>query len=95
MAEFNVSLRKPNKRFRIKQSDREESVYEYVKYVLTVRKFFIDNFSVDPPVNIGDQMSLHRDESAYQRSLNVQGYNTYGKLIPVKRTSNNFYLSLE
>ena len=51
MTEYKVSLRKPNKRFQIKQSDREERVYEYIKNVWTVRKFFLDNFSIDPPVN--------------------------------------------
>ena len=79
MAEYNVSLRKPNKRFQIKQSDREERVYEYVKNVWTIRKFFIDNFSVDPPVINGDQMPLHRNESASQKTLNIQGCDTYVK----------------
>ena len=54
MTEYKVSLRKPNKRFQIKQSDREERVYEYIKNVWTVRKFFLDNFSIDPPVINGD-----------------------------------------
>ena len=79
MAEYNVSLRKPNKRFQIKQSDREERIYEYVKNVWTIRKFFIDNFSVDPPVINGGQMPLHRNESASQKTLNIQGCDTYVK----------------
>ena len=54
MTGYKVSLRKPNKRFQIKQSDREERVYEYIKNVWTVRKFFLDNFSIDPPVINGD-----------------------------------------
>ena len=60
MQEYNVSLRKPNKRFQIKQADREERIFEYLKNIWTVRKFFIDNFGVDPPIINGDQMPLHR-----------------------------------
>jgi len=40
MHEYNVSLRKPNKRFQIKQADREERIFEYIKNIWTVRKFF-------------------------------------------------------
>lgn len=79
MSEFNVSLRKPNKRFQIKQTDREERVFEYVKNVWTVRKFFLDNFSVDPPIINGDQMPLHRNESASQKTLSIKGCDTYVK----------------
>ena len=79
MTEYKVSLRKPNKRFQIKQSDREERVYEHIKNVWTVRKFFLDNFSIDPPVINGDQMPLHRNESASQKTLNIQGCDTYVK----------------
>ena len=39
MREYNASLRNPNKRFQIKQSDREERIFEYVKNIWTVRKF--------------------------------------------------------
>ena len=60
LKECGVSLRHPNKRFQIKQSDRGERVYEYLKIVWTVRKFFIDNYGVDLPIINGDQMSLHK-----------------------------------
>ena len=33
MQEDNVSLRKPNKRFQIKQADREERISEYLKNI--------------------------------------------------------------
>ena len=33
MQEDNVSLRKPNKRFQIKQADREERISEYFKNI--------------------------------------------------------------
>ena len=48
MKEYGESLCHPNKHFQIKQSDREERVYEYLKNVRTVRKFIIDNYGVDP-----------------------------------------------
>ena len=79
MQEYNVSLRKPNKRFQIKQADREERIFEYIKNIWTVRKFFIDNFGVDPPIINGDQMPLHRNESATQKTLNFTGFDTYVK----------------
>ena len=79
MQEINVSLRKPNKRFQIKQAAREERFFEYLKNIWTVRKLFIDNFGVDPPIINGDQMPLHRNESASQRTLNFTGLNTYVK----------------
>ena len=79
MQEYNVSLRKPNKRYQIKQEDRKERIYEYIKNVWTVRKFFIDNFSVDPPIINGDQMLLQRNESSTQKTLNIKGYETYVK----------------
>ena len=79
MREYGVSLRHPNKRFQIKQADREERVFEYLKNISTVRKFFLDNFGVDPPVINGDQMPLHRSESSSQKTLNFTRMDTYVK----------------
>ena len=50
MQEYDLSLCKPNKKFQIKQADREECIFEYLKNVWTLRKFFIDNFGVDLPI---------------------------------------------
>ena len=79
MSEYGVSLRHPNKRFQIKRADREERVFEYLKNIWTVRKYFIDNFGVDPSVINGDQMPLHRNSSSSQKTLNFTGMNTYVK----------------
>ena len=79
MHEYNVSLRKPNKRFQIKQVDGKEPILEYIKNIWTVRKFFINNSAVDPPIINGDQMPLHRNESSFQKTLNITGYDTYVK----------------
>ena len=61
------------------QADREERIFEYLKNILTVRKYFIENFGVDPPVLNGDQMTLHRNESSTQKTLNFTGLDTYVK----------------
>ena len=79
MKEYWVSLHHPNKRFQIKQSDREERVYEYLKNVWTVRKFFIDNYGVHPPIINGDQMPLHRNERLTQKTLNFVDMDAYVK----------------
>ena len=77
--EYNVSRRKPNKRFQIKQTDREERIFEYLKNNWTVQKFFINNFGINPPIINGDQMPLHRNESASPRTLNFTGLDIYVK----------------
>ena len=77
MREYGVSLRHPNKRFQTKQADREEPIFEYLKNIWTVRKFFIDNFGLDPPVINSDQMPLQRNESSTQKTLNFK--DTYVK----------------
>ena len=76
MRDYNVSLPKPNKRFQMKQSDREERIYEYLKNMWTFRKFFIDDYNVDPPIFIGGQMPLHRNESLGQT---LKGLDTFVK----------------
>ena len=76
MREYGVSLRHPNKRFQIKQANREEGVFEHLKNIWTARKFLLDNFGVDPPVINGDQMPLHRNESFPQKTLNFTDMET-------------------
>ena len=72
MKEYGVSLRHPNKRFQIKQVDREERVFEYLKNIWTVRKFFLDNFGVDLAIIHGDQMPLHRKFTVMsKRTINL------------------------
>ena len=79
MSEYGVSLRHPNKRFQIRQADREERVADYLKNIWTVRKFFLENYGVDPPIINGYQIPLHRNESAPQKTLNFTGRDTYVK----------------
>ena len=48
--EYNVSLRKPNKKYAIKKEDRIIRIKDYLKNIWTVRKHFIDKYGVDPPI---------------------------------------------
>ena len=69
MKEYNVSLQKPNKKYAIKKEDQIIRIKDYLKINWTVRKYFIDKYGVYPPVTNGDQMPLHRSESASQKTL--------------------------
>ena len=40
MQEYNVSLRKPNKRFQMKQTDREECIFKYLKNIWTAQVLY-------------------------------------------------------
>ena len=60
MTEYNVSLRKPNKRFAIKKEDRIERLLDYYKNLLIVRKYLVEKSGgVEPVIINGDQMPLH------------------------------------
>ena len=72
MKEYNVSPRKPNKKYAIKKEDRIIRIKDYLKNIWTVRKYFIDKYGVDPPVINGDHMTLHRNESASQKTLSLK-----------------------
>ena len=78
MKEYGVSLRHPNKRFQMKQTDREERVYEYLKHVWTVCNFFLTIICLTPPTVNGDQMPLHRNRSSTQ-ILNFVDMDAYVK----------------
>ena len=79
VARMRGKLRHSNKRFQIRQADREGRIFEYLKKFWIVHKLFIDNFGIDPPVINGDQMPLHRNESSTQKTLNFKGMDTYVK----------------
>ena len=79
MDEYNASLRKPNKKFAIKKEDRKIRIKDYLKNIWTVRKYFIDNYGIDPPVINGDQMLLHRNESASQKTFSLKSEDVFVK----------------
>ena len=67
MKEYNVTLRKPNKKYAIKKEDQIIRIKDYLKNIWTMRKYFVDRYGVDPRVIDGDQMPLHRNGSASQK----------------------------
>ena len=77
--EYGVSLRKPKKRYSIKKEDLVGRLSDYLKNVWQIRRFFIEKYSVDPPIINGDQMPLHRNESSQQKTLNFKGQDTFVK----------------
>ena len=50
MKEYNVSLRKPNKKYANKEEDQIIRIKDYLKNIWTVRKYYIDKYGADPPV---------------------------------------------
>ena len=72
-------MRKPNKRFSIKKVDLVTRIGDYLQNVWVVRNFFIKKYGIDPPVINGDQMPLHRNENASQKTLAFKGLDTYVK----------------
>ena len=79
MSEYNVSLQKPNKRFAIGQNDRIVRITEYIMNIWRIRKWFIDNYGVEPVIINGDQMPLHRNESHHVKSMNFVNQNCFVK----------------
>ena len=79
MKEYEVSLLRPNKRFSIKQEDRVIRLLEYLKNIMRIRKFFLDNYKIDPPIINGDQMPLHRNESSSQKTLSLKNMDVFVK----------------
>ena len=67
MKEYNVSLRKPNKKYAIKKEDRIIRIKGYSKNIWTVRKYFISKYGAGPPVFNGDQMPLRRNKAQVRK----------------------------
>ena len=65
-SEYGISLRKPNKRYAIKE-DLIERLQDYLRNIWRIRRFFMEKYGVDPPILNGDQMPLHRNESSQQK----------------------------
>ena len=79
MKEYNVSLRKPNKRNALNKDDRFVILQNYLKDIWMVRKYFLDTCSVDPPIINGEQMPLHRNESASQKAFFLKSETVFVK----------------
>ena len=79
MKVYNVSLHKSNKRLAKKNEDCIIRIKDYLQNIWTVRKYFLDTYDVDPPIINGDQMPLHRNESAVQKTLSLKSEETFVK----------------
>ena len=79
MKECNFSLRKPNKRNAFKKEDRIVRLQDYLKNIWMVRKYFLDTYAIDSPINNGDHMPLHRNESASQKTLPLKSETVFVK----------------
>ena len=71
--EYQISMKKPNKRFSISAADRKKRIMDYLKNVWTVRHTFVKLYGVDPEIIMSDQMPLHRNESSNEKTLNFKG----------------------
>ena len=71
--EYQISMKKPNKRFSISAEARKKRVTDFLKNIWTVRHTFIKLYGVDPEIVMSDQMPLHRNESSGEKTLNFKG----------------------
>ena len=72
-------LRKPNKRFSIKEEDLVTRTEDHLQNVWTVQNLLIKKYGINPPVVKGDQMPLHRNENTSQKTLAFKGLDTFVK----------------
>ena len=79
MSEYNVSARKPNKRYSSKMEHRMVRIQDHLKNIMMVRKYFLDTYGIGPPIINGEQMPLHRNERASQRTLSLKSETTFVK----------------
>ena len=77
--EYGVSLKRPNKRYSIKREDLLIRLRDYLQNVWTVGRFFIERYVVDLPIINGDQMPLHKNETAQEKSMACKGEDTFVK----------------
>ena len=68
-----VSLRKPNKRFKLAAEVRRRRILQFLKNIYIVRCFFHVKFGVDMVIWGSDQMPLHENEGTGARTLSFKG----------------------
>ena len=54
------------------KNTRSKKKIVYLKNIWTIRKYFIDKYGADPTVINGDQMPLHRNKSASQKTRSLK-----------------------
>lgn len=71
--EYQISMKRPNKRFSISADARKKRITDFLKNIWTVRHTFIQLYGIDPEIIMSDQMPLHRNESSSEKTLNYKG----------------------
>ena len=80
MKEYNVSFRKPSeRRHALKKKDRVVRIQDYLKNIWMIREHFLDRYGIDPPIIKGDQIPLHRNECASQKTLPLSSETVFVK----------------
>ena len=70
MNEYEVRLKKPNKKFDVSQEDRIERFLGYLQNFWRVKYFFFNkSFNTEPKIYNEDQMPLHQNESSSQKTV--------------------------
>ena len=77
--EFNVSLKKPNKRYKVPHEVRKRRILQVLKNVWRVRWYFLQKFDMEPMILGSDQMPLHRNESSNEKTLSFKGIDAFVK----------------
>ena len=57
--EYNIGLRRLNKRCTISIEDRKTRIEDYFQNVWSVQNYSLQKYNVDPPIFNGNQMTLH------------------------------------
>ena len=79
--EYQISIKKPNKRIFITASARKKRITNFLKNIWTVRYTFTKLYGVDPEIVMSDQTPLHRNESSNKKTPNFKdaAQKTYSK----------------
>ena len=77
--EFNVSLKKPNKCYKVLHEVRKRRILQVLKNVWRVRWYFLQKFDMEPMILGSDQMPLHRNESSNEKTISFKGIDAFVK----------------
>ena len=71
--QIDVSLKKPNKRYKVSQEVQKLRIFQVLKNVWRVRWYFLQKFDMEPMILGSDQMPVHRNESSNEKTLSFKG----------------------
>ena len=77
--EYRLSLKKPNKRFKLDYVTRKRRIVQFIQNILRIRVFFMKTYKTDIVIWSSDQMPLHRNASASSPTLAFSGLDTFVK----------------